>query len=89
MRMMIWQEKQTKDAVPRDIRRSFIYRANAGPRPGSIPSKGRDTWRIVLPVVLLLSSKMRIYWSGSDTGALFARINQNESPVPEVIPAGV
>jgi len=44
---MIWREKRIKDVVLEDSQRSSIYHANVGLKPGSIPSKGRDTWHIV------------------------------------------
>ena len=49
---MIWQEKLIKDVVLKGSQQSFIYSANVGLKPESIPSRGRDTWHIVPPVAL-------------------------------------
>ena len=86
---MIWQEKRIKEGVLKGNRQSFTYNANAGLKPGSIPSKGKGTWRIVQPVVCLFSSRTKTCWSESNTVAPYVPINRKGSPAPEVIPPGV
>ncbi len=75
--------------VLEDSRRSYSYRANAVLKPGSVLSRGRDTWHIVPLVALRLSFRTKICWRGSDMADLYVPIIRKESRVPVGIPVGV